>query len=192
VRLATETNRPASRRAVVVSRWQNGYAPRLEPRETLVQLQSCSHRWAVSRQRGRPHRCNDIDAANGVRSYVLRSTADSRCNEKWHTRNLSSISGSGPVSFALIRTTLETGRSRAHIAIMARMVEAEIRNGTGWTSVHVDDALTHRDLEMRCPECHARVKPHAPSRDGRMQSHFEHFVADKNCRYSSAYTGATA
>ena len=67
--------------------------------------------------------------------------------------------------------------------------ECEVRDGTGWTTIGIDEALERRGEDMRCPECKGRLQPHREYNDG-ARAHFEHRQAHIGCSTkSSTFSG---
>jgi hypothetical protein len=56
---------------------------------------------------------------------------------------------------------------------MPKSTECEVRGSDGWERMAISDALLNRFLEMRCPECHGRVRAHKEGTTGQ-GAHFEH------------------
>jgi hypothetical protein len=54
--------------------------------------------------------------------------------------------------------------------------------------MHVDDALTNRGAEMRCPECHGRMRVHKEGTTGQ-GAHFEHQQSHVGCSFSAKWDG---
>ena len=62
-----------------------------------------------------------------------------------------------------------------------RADECEMRDGReGWTIIPISLALKLRGEDMRCPECHGRMRPHREYSDG-ARAHFEHQTAHSGC-----------
>jgi hypothetical protein len=58
--------------------------------------------------------------------------------------------------------------------------ECEIKTGTVWHAVSVEEALSFGAEDMRCIECHGRVCAHKEYING-VAAHFEHIRAHPGC-----------
>jgi hypothetical protein len=66
----------------------------------------------------------------------------------------------------------------------------EVKVSGEWISRTIDEALRlHRDRELRCSECHGRVRAHHQAVDGSMRAHFEHFQRHEGCSRGSCFCG---
>jgi hypothetical protein len=73
---------------------------------------------------------------------------------------------------------------------MPKSLTCEVRNGAGWVSMGIGEALMNRGtFPMRCPECHGKVRPHRAGTTGQA-AHFEHELAHVGCSFS-AWDGKT-
>jgi hypothetical protein len=66
----------------------------------------------------------------------------------------------------------------------------EVKVKGEWITRTIDEALRlHRDRELRCSECHGRVRAHHQAQDGSMKAHFEHFQRHEGCSRSWCFGG---
>ena len=56
----------------------------------------------------------------------------------------------------------------------------EIRDGSEWKQIDIQEGLALKGEDMRCHECHGRVVPMKQYSTG-AKAHFEHVVAHKGC-----------
>jgi hypothetical protein len=56
----------------------------------------------------------------------------------------------------------------------------EVRDGSKWTAIDIQEGLARRGEDMRCHECHGRVVPMKEYSTG-SKAHFEHVTAHRGC-----------
>lgn len=56
----------------------------------------------------------------------------------------------------------------------------EVRSGSKWEQIDIEEGLERKGEEMRCHECHGRVIPMKQYSTG-AKAHFEHIVAHEGC-----------
>lgn len=56
----------------------------------------------------------------------------------------------------------------------------EIRHGSKWKQIDIEEGLASKGEDMRCHECHGRVVPMKKYSTG-TKAHFEHQDAHKGC-----------
>lgn len=67
--------------------------------------------------------------------------------------------------------------------------EARVPGGT-WSRIGIDEAIDRRGaIEMRCSECHGRVRAHRAASDKSFRAHFEHAQRHAGCSRSPRYSG---
>jgi hypothetical protein len=60
------------------------------------------------------------------------------------------------------------------------MLECEIRAGARWDIVDISEALSLKDIQMRCVECRGPVCAHKKYSNG-TPAHFEHLSTHEGC-----------
>jgi hypothetical protein len=69
------------------------------------------------------------------------------------------------------------------------MKDCEVRTGATWHDIDIDEALSAKDQDMRCIECHGRVVAHKAYNNG-VAAHFEHSHAHTGCsQIPSTFSG---
>jgi hypothetical protein len=58
--------------------------------------------------------------------------------------------------------------------------ECEVKSGTQWVAIGIEEALERRGEKMRCPECHGPVRPHKEGTTDQ-RAHFEHLTKHVGC-----------
>ena len=70
-----------------------------------------------------------------------------------------------------------------------RYDEAEIRDSAGWRRIGISEAFGEgRDVVLRCPSCHGRVKAHREGTTAQ-RAHFEHYQRHDGCPTKPGFKG---
>ena len=64
----------------------------------------------------------------------------------------------------------------------------EMRVGSGWIEVPIDEALNRPGEDKRCVACHGQVKAFRAYRTG-TRAHFEHAILHRGCPTKPSYNG---
>lgn len=73
---------------------------------------------------------------------------------------------------------------------MSESADCEVKVKGEWITQSLDEARNlSRQRELRCPECHGRIRFHEAASDGSMKAHFEHYRGHEGCSRGSYFKG---
>lgn len=74
---------------------------------------------------------------------------------------------------------------------MEKIATCELKAHGKWQPIELALALRMpRERQMRCPECHGRVRAHSAGRNGQV-AHFEHYENNSGCSLGFNFDGTS-